>query len=68
MMKMGLPAHKAGAIEVAASTNGQLMPPIMGASAFIIAEFIGIFVLRCDRPCSDPGVHQLLRVVLHFTS
>lgn len=42
MIKMGLPAHKAGAIEVAASTNGQLMPPIMGASAFIIAEFIGI--------------------------
>lgn len=42
MKKMGLPAHKAGAIEVAASTNGQLMPPIMGASAFIIAEFIGI--------------------------
>ncbi len=42
MKKMGFPAHKAGAIEVAASTNGQLMPPIMGASAFIIAEFIGI--------------------------
>jgi TRAP transporter 4TM/12TM fusion protein len=42
MKKMGLPAYKAGAIEVAASTNGQLMPPIMGASAFIIAEFVGI--------------------------
>ena len=42
MKKMGFPAYKAGAIEVAASTNGQLMPPIMGASAFIIAEFIGI--------------------------
>ena len=42
MKRMGFPAEKAGAIEVAASTNGQLMPPIMGASAFIIAEFIGI--------------------------
>ena len=42
MKKMGFPAHKAGAIEVAASTNGQLMPPIMGASAFVIAEFVGI--------------------------
>ena len=42
MKRMGFPAAKAGAIEVAASTNGQLMPPIMGASAFIIAEFIGI--------------------------
>ena len=42
MKRTGMPAVKAGAIEVAASTNGQLMPPIMGAAAFIIAEFIGI--------------------------
>jgi len=42
MKKTGIPAVKAGAIEVAASTNGQLMPPIMGAAAFIIAETIGI--------------------------
>jgi TRAP transporter 4TM/12TM fusion protein len=42
MRKTGLSAVKAGAIEVAASTNGQIMPPIMGAAAFIIAEFIGI--------------------------
>ena len=42
MRRIGMPAVKAGAIEVAASTNGQLMPPIMGAAAFIIAEFIGI--------------------------
>jgi len=42
MRRTGLPAVKAGAIEVAASTNGQIMPPIMGAAAFIIAELIGI--------------------------
>lgn len=42
MKKLGFPAHKAGAVEVASSTNGQLMPPIMGAAAFIIAEFLGI--------------------------
>ncbi len=42
MRKTGLSAVKAGAIEVAASTNGQIMPPIMGAAAFIIAELIGI--------------------------
>ena len=42
MKRAGLPAVKAGAIEVAASTNGQIMPPIMGAAAFIIAEFIGL--------------------------
>jgi TRAP transporter 4TM/12TM fusion protein len=40
--RVGYPAEKAGAIEVAASTNSQLMPPIMGAAAFIIAEFLGI--------------------------
>ena len=42
MKRMGFTSVKAGAIEVAASTNGQIMPPIMGAAAFIIAEFIGI--------------------------
>jgi TRAP transporter 4TM/12TM fusion protein len=42
MKKLGFPKHKAGAVEVAASTNGQLMPPIMGAAAFIIAEFLGL--------------------------
>lgn len=42
MKKAGLPAVKAGAVEVAASTNGQIMPPIMGAAAFIIAEFVGV--------------------------
>ena len=42
MKKTGFPSEKAAAVEVAASTNGQLMPPIMGAAAFIIAEFLGI--------------------------
>lgn len=42
MKHIGFPAHKAAAVEVAASTNGQLMPPIMGAAAFIIAEYLGI--------------------------
>ncbi len=42
MKKAGFPPEKAGAVEVAASTNGQLMPPVMGAAAFIIAEFLGL--------------------------
>ncbi len=42
MKKVGFKPHTAGAVEVAASTNGQLMPPIMGAAAFIMAEIIGI--------------------------
>jgi TRAP transporter 4TM/12TM fusion protein len=38
----GYPAHKAGGIEAAASTGGQMMPPVMGASAFLMAEFLQI--------------------------
>ncbi|MCQ0971111.1 TRAP transporter fused permease subunit [Paracoccus sp. TK19116] len=38
----GYPAHKAGAIEAVASTGGQLMPPVMGAAAFLMAEFLSI--------------------------
>ena len=56
MRKMGMPAIKAGAIEVAASTNGQLMPPIMGAAAFIIAEFIGISYFDVVKAAFIPAV------------
>jgi TRAP transporter 4TM/12TM fusion protein len=42
MKKVGYPPETAAATEVAASTNGQLMPPIMGAAAFIIAEYLAI--------------------------
>ena len=42
MKRTGLPAVKAGAVEVAASVNGQIMPPIMGAAAFVMAELLGI--------------------------
>ncbi|MBT8474632.1 MAG: TRAP transporter fused permease subunit [Alphaproteobacteria bacterium] len=38
----GYPAHKAAAIEAVSSTGGQLMPPVMGASAFLMAEFLAI--------------------------
>ncbi|SDL17022.1 TRAP transporter, 4TM/12TM fusion protein [Modicisalibacter muralis] len=42
MRRVGYPPIKAGAVECAASTNGQLMPPIMGAAAFIMATFLNI--------------------------
>ncbi|RVU29563.1 TRAP transporter permease [Neptunomonas marina] len=42
MKRVGFPATKAGAVEVAASTNGQLTPPIMGAAAFLMVEYVGI--------------------------
>lgn len=56
MRRIGMPAVKAGAIEVAASTNGQLMPPIMGAAAFIIAEFVGISYLDVIKAAFIPAV------------
>ena len=42
MKRMGFPAHKAGAVEVASSCYGQIMPPIMGAAAFLMVEYVGI--------------------------
>jgi TRAP transporter 4TM/12TM fusion protein len=42
MKRVGYPPVKAGAIECAAGVNGQLMPPVMGAAAFLIAEYVGI--------------------------
>jgi len=42
MKKVGYPPTKAAAVEVAASTDGQLAPPIMGAAAFIIAEYVNV--------------------------
>ncbi len=42
MKRVGYSAVKAGAIEAAAGVNGQLMPPVMGAAAFLIAEYVGI--------------------------
>lgn len=42
MKKVGYQAHFAGAVEAVASTGGQIMPPVMGAAAFIMAEFLGI--------------------------
>lgn len=56
MKKVGLPAYKAGAVEVGASTNGQLMPPVMGAAAFIMAEFLGLAYLDVVRAAILPAL------------
>lgn len=42
MKRVGYPAHKAGAIESAAGIDGQIMPPVMGAAAFLMAEYVGV--------------------------
>ena len=56
MKKTGLPATKAGAIEVAASVNGQIMPPIMGAAAFVMAELLGISYFTVIKHAFLPAV------------
>ena len=42
MKKVGFSAERAGAVEVASSVNGQIMPPVMGAAAFLMVEYVGI--------------------------
>jgi TRAP transporter 4TM/12TM fusion protein len=42
MKRSGFPAHFAAGVEASASTGGQIMPPIMGAAAFVMAEFLGV--------------------------
>lgn len=68
MKKVGFPPHKAAAIEVASSTNGQLMPPIMGAAAFIMAEIIGMPYLDVIRAALIPALLSYLTLfyVVHL--
>jgi TRAP transporter 4TM/12TM fusion protein len=56
MKKVGFKNHVAGAVEVAASTNGQLMPPIMGAAAFIMAEIIGVPYIEIVKAAFLPAI------------
>ncbi len=59
MKKTGYKGEFAGAVEAAASTGGQIMPPIMGAAAFLMAEYVGV-------PYSDIIVRAILPAVLYF--
>ena len=56
MKRVGYPATKAGAVEVAASVNGQLMPPVMGAAAFLIAEYVGISYVEVVKHAFLPAI------------
>ncbi len=55
MKKVGYPAKKAAAVEVAASTDGQLAPPIMGAAAFIIAEYVNVPYIAVVKAAAIPA-------------
>ncbi|MFM2044656.1 MAG: hypothetical protein RLY86_3232, partial [Pseudomonadota bacterium] len=61
MKRVGYPAKTAGAVEAAASTGGQIMPPIMGAGAFIMAEVTGI-------PYTDIAIAAIIPSLLYFAS
>lgn len=56
MKKVGYAPHYAGAVEEVASTGGQLMPPIMGAGAFIMSEFIGLPYITIASAAVIPAV------------
>ena len=60
MKKTGYKPEFAGAVEAAASTGGQIMPPIMGAAAFLMAEYMGL-------PYATVAVKAILPAVLYFT-
>ena len=64
MKKIGYPAEKAAAIEVAAAVDGQIMPPIMGAAAFIIAEYVNVPYLRGLQGGGDSGLRLLRHALL----
>ncbi len=68
MKKVGYRPHVAGAIEAAASTGGQLMPPIMGAGAFLMAEFTNTSYLTIIKVALVPAIMYYITVLffVHF--
>ncbi len=63
MKKVGFKAEKAGAIEVACSTNGQLMPPVMGAAAFLMVEYVGITYIEVIKHAFLPAIISYVALV-----
>ncbi len=61
MRRAGYSAHTAAAIEAVASTGGQLMPPMMGAAAFLVAEFL-------ERPYTEIVLAAVVPALLYYTS
>ncbi|MDD7447537.1 MAG: TRAP transporter permease [Clostridiales bacterium] len=59
MKRTGYDANFAGAVEAAASTGGQIMPPVMGAAAFLMADYVGV-------PYSNLIVRAILPAILYF--
>lgn len=63
MKRVGFPGTKAGAVEVAGSTNGQLTPPVMGAAAFLMIEYVGISYIEVIKHAILPALISYIALV-----
>ncbi len=63
MKRVGFSAEKAGAVEVASSTNGQLTPPVMGAAAFLMIEYVGIPYMSVIKHAFLPAIISYIALV-----
>lgn len=63
MKRVGFSSEKAGAVEVASSVNGQIMPPVMGAAAFLMVEFVGISYLEVIKHAFIPAVISYIALI-----
>ncbi len=63
MKRVGFSPEKAGAVEVASSTNGQLTPPVMGAAAFLMIEFVGISYIEVIKHAFLPAIISYIALV-----
>lgn len=63
MKRVGFSSEKAGAVEVASSVNGQIMPPVMGAAAFLMVEFVGISYVEVIKHAFIPAVISYIALV-----
>jgi TRAP transporter 4TM/12TM fusion protein len=68
MKKIGFEKHVAGAVEATASTGGALMPPVMGAAAFVMAEFLGIPYISLCKAALIPALlyYFAIFMIVHF--
>jgi TRAP transporter 4TM/12TM fusion protein len=70
MKRAGFPPHIAGAVEAAASTGAAIMPPVMGAGAFVMSEMTGIPYIEIIKVAAIPGILYFLSVavMIYFES
>ena len=63
MKRVGFSSEKAGAVEVASSVNGQIMPPVMGAAAFLMVEYVGISYFEVIKHAFLPALISYIALV-----